>query len=203
MDVPPEPQAGTEPPGNDNEENETRREDRPRIYVANLSDYNAGILHGEWIDADQEPEELHVAVQAMLARSASEGAEESAIHDYEGFGHYAVDEYTSLERVSRIARGIAEHGLAFSAWAAHVENEEDALDRFEDAYRGSWDSIEDYASELLCDLGYDEAVANVLPELLQPYVKLDVESFARDLELSGDITAVRHADGVWIFEGSL
>ena len=201
MDVPPEP-GPPEPTGNDNEEREALREDRPRIYVASLSDYNAGVLHGEWIDADQEPEELHDAVQAMLARSPTAGAEEFAIHDYENFGHYAVEEYVPLVRISRVARGITEHGLAFSAWAAHVEDY-DEFDRFEDAYRGSWASVEEYASELLSDLGYEDAVANVLPEMLQPYVKVDVEGFARDLELSGDITAVRHADGVWIFEGSL
>ena len=32
----------------------------PRIYVASLSDYNAGRLHGEWIDADQGAEGMGV-----------------------------------------------------------------------------------------------------------------------------------------------
>lgn len=53
----------------------------PRIYVASLSDYNNGLLHGEWIDAGQEPDEIHEQVQAMLAESESPGAEEWAIHD--------------------------------------------------------------------------------------------------------------------------
>jgi antirestriction protein len=65
--------------------------------VASLSDYNAGILHGEWIDADQTADELHTAVRELLERSPSDlGAEEFAIHDYEGFGHYQPDEYDSL-----------------------------------------------------------------------------------------------------------
>lgn len=32
--------------------------DGPRIYVASLSDYNAGTLHGKWIDADQSAEDI-------------------------------------------------------------------------------------------------------------------------------------------------
>jgi antirestriction protein len=43
--------------------------DTPRIYVASLSDYNAGRLHGVWLDADQTPDELHDAIRAMLAES--------------------------------------------------------------------------------------------------------------------------------------
>ena len=30
----------------------------PRIYVASLSDYNAGRLHGVWIDAAEELDEI-------------------------------------------------------------------------------------------------------------------------------------------------
>jgi len=32
--------------------------DTPRIYVACLAAYNAGKLHGEWIDADQDAEAI-------------------------------------------------------------------------------------------------------------------------------------------------
>ena len=58
----------------------------PRIYVASLSDYNAGQLHGKWIDADQEASNILGAVHAMLSASTEPYAEEWAIHDYEGFG---------------------------------------------------------------------------------------------------------------------
>ena len=30
----------------------------PRIYVASLSDYNAGRLHGTWIHADDDPDDI-------------------------------------------------------------------------------------------------------------------------------------------------
>src|SRR5436189_4774564 len=70
---------------------ERARVETPRIYAATLSDYNAGRLHGAWIDADQDPEELQAEIDAMLAKSAEPVAEEWAIHDYEGFGLFKVD----------------------------------------------------------------------------------------------------------------
>ena len=203
MELPPQPGAGPEPTGNEHEEHEVLREDGPRIYVASLSDYNAGILHGEWIPADQEPEELGEAVQAMLQRSPTAGAEEFAIHDFEGFSHYHVGEYDSLDWVSRVARGIVEHGEAFGAWADRCNQDEDDLAQFEDAYLGEWGSMSEYAEELLDDLGYIQAVEEAVPDMLQPYVRVDIDAFARDLELGGDITSVEHARGVWLFDGRL
>ena len=101
-----------------------------RIYVASLSDYNAGRLHGVWIDCDgKDADELQVEVNAMLRESGypnvsvecldcAEGylpmpcdgcagsgvvpsAEEYAIYDHEGFGDL-IDEYTSLKDVADI-----------------------------------------------------------------------------------------------------
>ena len=45
----------------------------------------------------------------MLCRwgSPSPGAEEWAIHDYEGFGPLRLDEFESLENVAKVAAGIA------------------------------------------------------------------------------------------------
>ena len=48
-----------------------------RIYVACLASYNAGILHGEWIEATADADELKARVQAMLDRSPEPYAEES------------------------------------------------------------------------------------------------------------------------------
>jgi hypothetical protein len=89
-------------------------QDRLRIYVASLSDYNAGWLYGRWINADQEAEEIQAEIAAMLAESPTAGAEDWAVHDYESFGGYQVGEYESVETMSRIAKVIAEHDEAFT-----------------------------------------------------------------------------------------
>ena len=186
---------------NRREEGESAQKVRPRIYVASLSDYNAGCLHGGWFDADREPEKLEKEIGFMLACSPEPIAEEWAIHDHEGFGLAHISEHESLETVSRLARGIAEHGLAFAAWAALQSNDEEALGRFENAYLGNWESLEEYANELLCGLDLDEA-QKLLPESIRPYLVLDIEAFARDLELGGDAITVKAPDGsVWVFDG--
>ena len=59
-----------------------------RIYVAGLAAYNAGHLHGVWIDATLELDDIQGQVDAMLAASPVEDAEEYAIHDFEGFDGY-------------------------------------------------------------------------------------------------------------------
>lgn len=197
--------AGPESTGTEQHEHEQQQEalqrDRPRIYAASLSDYNTGVLHGEWIDAAQEPEQIHEAVNAMLSRSPTDPrAEEFAVHDYEGFGHYRPGEYDSLEWLSSVASGIAEHGPAFAAWADQVDQDQEALDQFEDAFLGEWPSTESYAYSLLDDLGLERLLEQHLPESLAPYVYVDAHGFARDLELSGDITAIEGDEGVWIFD---
>lgn len=175
---------------------------RPRIYVASLSDYNDGVLHGAWIHADQEVEELYVAVGSKLEASRQPGAEEWAIHDYEGFGPLRLGEYESLETISRLGLGIAEHGLAFAAWAELVVHVADDLGRFEEAYRGHWPSVKAYAEELLDDVGATEAL-KAIPEWLQPYMTINTAGLARDLQLGGDIQTVEGDGGVWVFEGHL
>jgi antirestriction protein len=176
----------------------------PRIYVASLSDYNAGRFHGEWVDATIDSEELAGLVQAMLKTSPEPGAEEWAIHDYEGFGPLRLEEYESLETVSAVALGIAEHGPAFAHWAALIgTNDQDALARFEDSYLGHWDSLTAYAEELLDDIGVYRQIEEALPDHLQPYVTVDVEGMARDMEFGGQITTSEGDDGVYIFDGGV
>ena len=82
----------------------------PRIYVACLAAYNNGYLHGAWIDADQGADEIRDEIAAMLARSPIKGAEEYAIHDYEGFEGVSIKEYAGIDTVARMGAFIAEHG---------------------------------------------------------------------------------------------
>lgn len=193
-------------PRNEDSEEEVGNErprSAPRIYVASLSDYNAGRLYGRWIDVDDEPEELQQQISDMLAGSPTIGAEEWAIHDYEGFGPLHLSEYESVDTLSLVGRGITEHGEAFAHWAGIVgTSDQEALGRFEDAYLGVYDSTTAYAEDMLSDLGYIEAVERAVPEGMQPYVHIDVEGFGRDLELAGDISVSEGSAGVYIFEGN-
>lgn len=145
-----------------------------RIYVACLAAYNNGILHGEWIDADQSAEELQEAVSAMLSRSPIAGAEEFAIHDYEGIP--GLGEYTPLAEVAEMAAFLSEHGEAGEAalkW--HCGRLEDAIDAMENGgYQGRYDSDEDFVQQMFEDCGVIPADAR---DVMMDYYEQDGHYF--------------------------
>lgn len=190
---------------------EPERDDGPRIYVASLSDYNAGIMHGVWLYADDELDSIQEQVSAMLADSPTnrrygDVAEEWAIHDYEGFSPFVrLGEYEALEQVAALARGIVAHGEAFAAWWAMgppSETDDHELEaNFEEHYLGEYGSVEEYAEQMLEDLGIDVDDLPGVPEGIRPYVRVDVEAYARDLQMGGDISTVESTRGVYVFWG--
>lgn len=175
--------------------------DRPRIYVASLSDYNAGYLHGEWIDATQDAEDIQNDVGAMLEASPTAKAEglpakEWAIHDYDGFHGINLSEWESFQTVSALAQLLEKHGSAFAAWWANDSSHDlyDAEDAFTEQYQGEWDSLEDYAREWLEDTG----AFSEMTELAERYFNLEV--YARDLQYSGDVwTADAGGGSIYVF----
>ena len=175
-----------------------------QIWVGSLADYNNGDLHGQWLDAAREPDEIHTDIQAILASGPAarrgEVAEEWGIFDYEGFGNLQIGEYEPIEDVSRLAHGIVEHGDAFAAWAEATDRDEATSDAFAEAYCGQFDSVADYAEQLVADVEGDEVLEKTIPEWLQPYVAIDYEALGGDMELGGDIFTAPADDGsVYVF----
>ena len=149
-----------------------------RIYVADLAAYNAGHLHGIWIDATLELDEIQARVSAMLAASPVKGAEEYAIQDHEGFGGYRIREHDSLENAHEIACFIDEHPEFGGALLAHFNDLAQARKAAEDDYCGRYCSLAEYAQELT------EQTTRI-PQHLAIYI--DYRSMARDMEYSGDV----------------
>ena len=150
----------------------------PRIYVACLAAYNNGKLHGAWIDAD-DPDQIWDAVRGMLAASPEPGAEEWAIHDYEGFEGASLSEWTTFETVCALAEFISEYGeLGARVYSYFGDQIEEAQRAFEE-YAGEFQSLGDFAAEL-----YEE-IGEQVPQQLQHYI--DWDAFGRDMELSGDV----------------
>lgn len=145
-----------------------------RIYAACLASYNAGKLHGEWIDCDNKTaEELQEEINAMLASSPEPGAEEWAIHDHEGFGDL-ISEYTNLETVALHAEMLEKHGPAWGAFCENTDADLATEENFLEAFCGVYRSKIDYATELLEDIG----------ELKEDSIAaryFDYYAFARDL----------------------
>lgn len=195
-----------EPQPSDAEQHEDEGIDQPRIWAGSLADYNNGLLHGAWIEAAREPAEIQADIDAMLAASpwtsrTGEPAEEWGVFDTDNFGACQIDQHEDLDWISAVARGIAEHGPPFAAWADVVEDIE-LLTGFEEAYLGEYDSLEAYAEQLIDDLGYDELLAQVLPSGLRAYVDINIAGYAQDMSLSGDVMVYHQpGGGVWLFHG--
>ncbi len=173
----------------------------PKVWVASLSDYNAGHLHGAWQEADREPDEIWEGINEVLRTSKEPGAEEWAIFDYEGFGPLRLSEYETVERISRLGRGIGEHGEAFAVFASFLGGDEDELlEHFEDCYIGQWESAAAYVEEFLDDVGMEAILDEAVPEHYRGYVHFDTEALVRDMECEGSLLAVDDSKGgVFLF----
>jgi antirestriction protein len=164
----------------------------PRIYVACLSAYNSGQLHGLWIDAAQDPEDIQADIEWMLSWSPAsifEACEEYAIHGFEGFGSLNLSEFSKIETISKTAQAIEEHGEAFSMFlAAFGQSMDEAINCFEDCFEGTFNDGEDFAYEYWENQGKIAALedAGISPNCI------DWAYVARDLECSGDFYFTKH-----------
>ena len=174
----------------------------PKIYVASLSDYNAGILHGAWIYCGeglqtyeiQEDIEKQVLATSPTAECEGRPAEEWVIHDYEGFGSYKVEEYDDLEDVAGVANIITAEGngeLMIDFWQEIGCDIDEIESKFDEAFLGEYDDLESYAESYLEETG----MLSSLPENLKYY--FDFEKYAYDL--SFEILTLDTENGVAVF----
>lgn len=158
----------------------------PSIYVACLAAYNNAILHGAWIDATQEPDDIKAEVQAMLKASPEPHAEEWAIHDYDGFHGIKLSEWEGFELVHAYASFIEEHGSLGVEVYNYYDDLEEACEALCDRYVGCYRSLADFAQELTGE-------TTTIPENLTYYI--DYDKMARDMEMSGDILSIETGMG--------
>ncbi|MFU0504177.1 antirestriction protein ArdA [Pseudaminobacter sp. NGMCC 1.201702] len=162
-------------------------DNNPRIYVACLAAYNNGYLHGAWIDADQDADQIRDEMTAMLARSPIEHAEEYAIHNYEGFEGVSIHEYAGIDTVARIAAFIAEHGALGAGLLEQFSGDMDqAESTLQDCYHGQFPKLADYMEELTTE-------SVTIPDALRYYV--DWDAMARDAEMAGEFFTIETAYG--------
>ena len=162
----------------------------PRIYVACLAAYNNGKLHGAWIEAIQDAEEIQSEIAKMLKASLEEGAEEHAIHGYEGFEGASIEEYQSIESVVAIAEFVKEHGALGGKLLEYFCDLENARAANEDNYAGEFSSLSDFARELT------EETTKIAESLIY---YIDYEAMARDLEINDVLTIETGFEEVHVF----
>jgi antirestriction protein len=161
-----------------------------RIYVACLAAYNAGRLHGAWIDAVQSEEYIRQDIADMLELSPQKGAEEYAIHDYEGFEGARLEEYSSIETVCALAEFIGEHGALGGKLVEYFGGLDDARQAIADHYAGVFRSLADFAADIT-------EQTTEIPESLEYYI--DYEKMARDMEVNDVLSIETGFDEVHVF----
>ena len=162
-----------------------------RIYVACLAAYNNGVLHGRWIDVEQDADAIRDEIAAMLKASPIPGAEEYAIHDYEGFEGVHLSEYVGISHVADLAAFIGEHGALGGKLLDHYGGDlDDARRAVEDSYCGCYRSAAEFAEELTEQSG-------PVPENLRFYI--DYGAMARDLVINDILTLETGFEEVHVF----
>lgn len=163
----------------------------PRIYVACLAAYNSGVLHGAWIEVEDE-DEVWAAISAMLKASPEPMAEEFAIHDYEGFGGVEIAEYAAISRVVEIAAFLRARGVLGGLVLGHMDGDlAMAASALDDQYWGRFARLADAFQELTEE-------TTEIPEALRLYI--DYDAMARDAVLGGEVFTIETAhDEVHVF----
>jgi len=171
-----------------------KQEELPGIYVADLADYNAGILRGRWIEIDEHTDVADIW-EEICEMLAEKGHEEWAVHDYNNLPSSELGEWPSFDKVVEVAHAVIEYGYDLVDGYLSCASLED-LSELDNRFIGIYESLEDYAHEYISDcVDLEKALGNLA-------VYFDYEAFARDLDLGGDINVVRLSLGkVALFTG--
>jgi len=173
-----------------------------RFYAACLASYNSGILHGAWIDASADSDEMQDGINEMLRASPCPNvtvedpetgqqvpsAEEWAIHDYEGFpstfGEYEglakIAEWVELAEYAEDQHNLEPGDLAaiHAGLNGTVSNTKEEL---ETNFRGVYDSFKDYAEEVADETIQNYTSHSEIPQFFSNY--FDYDAFAHDLKM--------------------
>jgi antirestriction protein len=162
-----------------------------KVYVSTYHNYNSGNLNGAWVDCENFSDKEDF-IEHCLGLFPNEQDPELMFQDYEDFpkSYYSEsnikeelwDDYLRLDANEQeiITIGL-EHGIADTA--------RDCLERFQGVYNSS----EDWAQEYLEDTGMFENV----PKEIAYY--FDFEAYARDCQLSGDVSFIREHGQTYVF----
>jgi len=160
----------------------------PRVYVGTYAKYNNGSIEGEWLDLDDyyDSEDF---LEAARALHSDEADPELMFQDSEGVPDWACHESQIEPKFWELMDATKEWDdstqEAFQIFIDYyygdsIDNTDmtEAVDAFEERYRGQYESVKDYAYEVIDDIGFEglgDTAANYF----------DREKFAKDLGFEG------------------
>lgn len=178
-------------------ERECFDDDAPQIYVACLAAYNAGLLHGMWIDCTQDADDIREDIEWMLSWSPCrdrESCEEYAIHDYQNWYDIHIDEYDDIEKLAELAQLLSEHGEAYAAYYSY-DSTSASLEDFQERYYGEYENEEDFVYAQLEEQG----VFTKLEEMGIPSFYMDLKAIARDWFIDSFYSVQESFNKIYVF----
>lgn len=150
-----------------------------QIYVGTYKKYNEGSLFGKWLELE-DYDNRDAFYEACAELHADEEDPEFMFQDWEEIpsdmiGVCHVDEavWDLIEAFDcRDKDAVMAYIECFGDWS---------LDRFDQLYRGHFDSWANMAEELLEEQG----ILNDVPDSLRRYI--DFDSYSRDIKCSGEM----------------
>lgn len=170
------------------------------VYVACLASYNAGRLHGAWVDLEEitDTDDIQEAIDWVLSTSPAPDAEEWAIHASSGLpACLSRSEWPDLKGLASYAEALAECTDEEEAEGYRLACDDVYEVLTHDDFRARWAGVytsgADYAEELAQENG---AIPANLP---WPLNCIDWEDAWRELSHDGVRSEQASTGGVHIF----
>jgi len=163
----------------------------PRVYVGTYAKYNAGSIAGAWLDLEDYADK-EAFLEACSELHKDEEDPELMFQDFEGFPRSYYSESSISEDLWDWLDLDEDDRELLAVYQEHV-NQEGGIDEARDAFQGKADTKAEWAEQFIEDCGMLQDV----PDTLARY--FDYEAYARDCELGGDVTFVRHEGDLWVF----
>lgn len=165
--------------------------DAPRLYVGTYAKYNSGSIAGAWLDLS-DYSDRNDFLQACAKLHKDEPDPELMFQDFENFPRSFYQESSVPAELWAWIELSDDDKELLTVYRDHVESDAD-IDQARDAFQGKADSESAWAEQYLDDAG----MLSELPKWAASY--FDFEAYARDAQLGGDVTFVRHGGDVWVF----
>ena len=149
----------------------------PRAWVGCLAAYNAGTLHGAWLDCDDEYT-FGEGCKSILASSPVDDAEELWVMDHEGLPMSGECNPQEALRLGLVVDAVVNVGGWPFELIEHAidhvgEDLKSITDYIEENYQGTYKDRSDFAYD------FHESIGTEIPEHLQYYI--DWDAMGRDM----------------------
>lgn len=94
-----------------------------------------------------------------------------------------------------------ERMAASAAWGRLTRHDPEAMERFDHAYCGHYDSAAAWAKEVVASIDVDQILRRQIPDWVVKHLTLDYDGLARDWVEMGEVhIEADPAGGVWVFD---